>query len=127
MAAAIRKGEKLEDIAEKEQLEVKVSQPQTRGAYNASGRLDGTLESAIFTAKQNEAFVAKVPGGWAVGQVTQINAADMKDAGKEMEEISKSFTKSEEEAALLAFWAALQKRYEVNINMEAIDAVFERR
>ncbi len=127
MAAAIRKGEKLEDVAEKEKLEVKVSQPQTRGTYDATGRLDGTLESAIFAAKEKGVFLAKVPGGWAVGQVTQINQADMKDAGKEVEEIGTTFKKSAEEATVLAFWAALQKRYEVNIDMKAIDAIFERR
>lgn len=127
MAAKIRAGAKLEDVAEAEKLEVKVTQPQARGAYDPSGKLDGTLETEVFKAKLNGIVVAKVPGGWAVAQVTQITPADMKDAGKEITTMATAFKKSEEEAALVAFWTSLQKRYEVEINMEAIDAVFQQR
>jgi hypothetical protein len=127
MAAAVRAGTKLEDVAEKEKLEVKVTQPQARGTYDASGKLDGTLESEVFKAKLNGVVVAQVPGGWAVAQVTQIVPADMKDAEKDMKDLADGFRKSEEEAALLAFWAALQKRYEVEINEKGIDEIFQRR
>lgn len=127
MAAAVRQGTRLDDAAEKAQLEVKVTRPQTRGAYDASGKMEGTLESEVFKTKLNGIVVAKVPGGWAVAQVTEIIPADMKDAEKGLTKLADDFKKSEEEASLLAFWATLQKRYEVNIDRTAIDGIFERR
>lgn len=127
LAAVVRQGGKLDDVAEKAKLEVKVTQPQTRGAYDASGKLDGTLESAVFKAKLNDVVVARVPGGWALARVTQIIPADMKGSEAELKKMAAAFNKSEEESALLAFWAALQKKYEVEVNQEAIDSIFKRR
>lgn len=72
----LKAGERLEDIAKKENLEIETSQPFTRLTHEAESKIPAALAEQLFSIKVGEAAMAETADGFVVGVLASAGAAE---------------------------------------------------
>ena len=82
------------------------------------------LVAALFRVKQGEMAMAAHEGGFAVGVLTDIEAAKPEQNKKDYDEVRKQLHQSMVGDLVAQFSAALRSSYTVTVNDSAVDALF---
>ncbi|MEN8196715.1 MAG: peptidyl-prolyl cis-trans isomerase, partial [Pseudomonadota bacterium] len=127
MAAKIKGGEKIAIVAAAEGLTMRTTKPITRGTPGRSSRLSRTFQAKLFEAKQDVPVTGPVPGGYAVGVVTKIEAPGAATSKKDLENLSRRLRTTVATELLLQYSESLRSQHKVEINQTAIDGIFNPR
>jgi len=126
LAKEIEGGKDFEEAAKAAGFEVRTTRALERGTLDQFELEPDSLQVRVFRASVNETMAAKMPGGWGVAKVTEIQKADLEKDEKELREIREAFTKSYRREVERSFDRYLRTRYEVEVNESGIDSLFRR-
>ncbi|MCW5774242.1 MAG: hypothetical protein KIT16_21545, partial [Rhodospirillaceae bacterium] len=120
LAAAVKAGKSLEELAKPAGYTVRKAKPVNRG--EGAGAAANSLESQLFAVKPGETTVAEVREGFAVVKVEAAkDERSEADRKKAREDFDKDLAKSFEQNILAAYTTYLRGLYPTKVEREAIE------
>lgn len=125
IAKQVRGGRKLAEVAEADKLQVAETKPLSRYGDTGDKSVSKAVRTALFRAdKTGAVVVAASDNGWAVAQVTKIDTPKAAKDDAARTKIVDAMKKAYGNELFAQFDAYLRQRFPIEIDADAIEALF---
>lgn len=120
----VQAGKPLSEVAKPLKLKVTTSAPFNRGF--ADERMSAALTGKLFAATIGDSFSEPAPnGGYVLAQLHEIKTPSIDAKTDAIAKMGKELSKNLSEDMLAQYQAVLERRYDVSINQERLNSLFD--
>lgn len=121
---AAEAGKALKDLAAP--LKLKVTQSPLMGRSFSDEQISAALTAKIFSGKPGGVFAEPAPkGGFTVARLQEIKPASLSDNSSAVAKITQDLSRDFSSDVLAQYQTVLERRYEVSINQDRLNSLFE--
>jgi peptidyl-prolyl cis-trans isomerase D len=125
IAGRIQEGGKLAGFAEDRGLQVRTTQPLTRGENRQASAAGRALAEKLFGLEVAGATTASVQAGSVVAQLKEVRSANPAENPQAVEQLRQRTRQGLTSDVLAQFANALRNSYEVQVNQQALDRILD--
>ena len=124
MLKAAQAGKMLPEIAKP--LKLKVSKSPAFGRSFTDEQMNAALTAKLFTGKPGDSFAEPAPGGgYVIARLTGIMPPSLTDKSDAVAKMGRDLSRNFSEDVLAQYQSVLERRYDVEINQDRLNSLFE--
>jgi len=124
MLKAAQAGKPLPEIARP--LNLKVTKSPAFGRSFTDEQMSAALAAKLFTGKPGDSFAEPAPGGgYVIARLREIRPPSLTDKSDAVAKVGRDLSRNFSEDVLAQYQSVLERRYDVEINQDRLNSLFE--
>ena len=124
MLKAVQAGKPLPEIARP--LNLKVTKSPAFGRSFTDEQMSAALAAKLFTGKPGDSFAEPAPGGgYVIARLHEIRPPSLTDKSDAAAKVGRDLSRNFSEDVLAQYQSVLERRYDVEINQDRLNSLFE--
>ncbi len=124
MLKAAQAGKPLPEIARP--LNLKVTKSPAFGRSFTDEQMSAALAAKLFTGKPGDSFAEPAPGGgYVIARLREIRPPSLTDKSDAAAKVGRDLSRNFSEDVLAQYQSVLERRYDVKINQDRLNSLFE--